>query len=394
MKSSGRVRLMEVAEVRFSNVDKLTQQDEFPVQLCNYMDVYRNARITDEIEFMEATATEREIEKFALRIGDVLVTKDSETAEDVAHAAVVAEDIPRLLCGYHLAMIRPFDDVLYGPYLAQLFENHHFRAQFIRMANGVTRFGLTVEAFEKAVVPLPSRIEQEYLAELFRNWDTAIEKTVQLIAAKSQRLSFLREHRLTKPKQSRRVKLNSVTHESTARNGKRLGRDAIMAVTKLIGMRPMREETIAAAISRYKVVKPNAFAYNPMRLNIGSIAMSSFNNDILVSPDYVVFECDDSKLLPGYLNHLRRTRLWATYFEAAGSGGVRIRIYYDDLGAFAFPLPPLAEQARDLAVFDAGVVEIETLERYLAALHKQKRGLMQKLLTGQWRISIPATKEV
>lgn len=386
MKEGGRVRLMDVAEVRFSNVDKLSQQDEFPVQLCNYMDVYRNTRITGQIEFMAATATEREIEKFALQIGDVLVTKDSETAEDIAHAAVVAEDIPALLCGYHLAMIRPFDDVLYGPYLAQLFRNHHFRVQFIRMANGVTRFGLTVEAFEKAVVPLPTRIEQEYLAELFGGWDAAIEKTEQLIAAKSQRLSYLREHRMTKSKQSKRVKLNSATHESTARNGKRLGRDTIMAVTKQVGMRPMRDETIAAAIDRYKVVKPNAFAYNPMRLNIGSIAMSSFENDVLVSPDYVVFECDAAKLLPGYLNHLRRTRLWASHFEAAGSGGVRIRIYYDDLGAFAFPLPPVPEQERVLAVLDAGVAEIEMLQRYLAALQKQKRGLMQKLLTGQWRL--------
>ena len=148
-----------------------------------------------------------------------------------------------------------------------------------------------------------------------------------------------------------------------------------------------RGQTIAAAIDRYKVVRPQAFAYNPMRLNIGSIAISSFDDDVLVSPDYVVFESDATKLLPGYLNHLRRTRFWASHFEAAGSGGVRIRIYYDDLAAFAFPLPPLTEQARLLAVLDTAVAEIATLERYLAALQKQKRGLMQKLLTGQWRVN-------
>ncbi|MBK8118668.1 MAG: hypothetical protein IPK39_05155 [Sulfuritalea sp.] len=71
------------------------------------------------------------------------------------------------------------------------------------------------------------------------------------------------------------------------------------------------------------MVRPQAFAYNPMRLNIGSIAISSFDDDILVSPDYVVFESDATKLLPGCLNHLRRTRFWASHFEAAGSG-VRI----------------------------------------------------------------------
>ncbi len=233
----------------------------------------------------------------------------------------------------------------------------------------------------------PPETERSAIADILFTWDAAIEKTEQLIVAKTRLISHLREEHLAKPKQSRRIKLKAATHESTARNGRRLGREAIMAVTKQVGMRPMREETIAAAIERYKVVRPQAFAYNPMRLNIGSIAISSFDDDVLVSPDYVVFECDMEKLLPGYLNHLRRTRLWASHFEAAGSGGVRIRIYYDDLGAFVFLLPSLAEQARVLAMLDAGVEEIETLERYLAALKTQKRGLMQKLLTGQWRVN-------
>jgi type I restriction enzyme S subunit len=252
--------------------------------------------------------------------------------------------------------------------------------------------GITRDDILKTRLGIPSIVEQQKIGQLLATWVEAIEKTERLIAAKNQRLRHLREHHQTKPKQFKRVKLNAVTFESTVRNGKRLGRAAIMAVAKQIGMRPMREETISAIIDRYKVVRPNAFAYNPMRINIGSIAMSSFDSDVLVSPDYVVFECNEAKLLPGYLNHLRHTRLWASHFEVAGSGGVRIRIYYDDLGAFTFPLPSLVEQRRVLNMLDVGATEIETLERYLETLKKQKRGLMQKLLTGHWRVNTKSKK--
>ena len=270
---------------------------------------------------------------------------------------------------------------------------HRFRATGeFTMSGSAGQKRVPAEFLRSYPIQLPPLSEQGRIVEIISAWDGAIAKTERLIAAKSLLLSHLREHHLTKPKRSKRIKLKAATRESTARNGKRLGREAIMAVTKQVGLRPMREETIAAAIDRYKVVRPQAFAYNPMRLNIGSIAISSFDDDVLVSPDYVVFECDAAMLLPGYLNHLRRTRLWASHFEAAGSGGVRIRIYYDDLGAFAFPIPPLAEQARVLAALDAAAAEIETLEHYLAALKQQKRGLMQKLLTGQWRVKAVETE--
>ena len=272
---------------------------------------------------------------------------------------------------------------------------HRFRATGeFTMSGSAGQKRVPAEFLRSYPIQLPLLGEQSRIIEFVSAWDSAIEKTRRVIAAKTLRLSHLREHHLTKPNQSGRIKLKTATRESTARNGKRLGREAIMAVTKQVGMRPMREETIAAAIDRYKVVRPKAFAYNPMRLNIGFIALSSFEDDVLVSPDYVVFECDDRKLLSGYLNHLRRTRLWAGHFEAAGSGGVRIRIYYDDLGAFNFPLLPVAEQQRVLSVLDAGVMEIETLERYLSALKTQKRGLMQKLLTGQWRVPVENDNEV
>ena len=77
-------KLKHIAQVESSNVDKKSHDDEMPVRLCNYTDVYYNDRITRALSFMEATATPREIARFSLHRGDILLTKDSEHWSDIA----------------------------------------------------------------------------------------------------------------------------------------------------------------------------------------------------------------------------------------------------------------------------------------------------------------------
>jgi type I restriction enzyme S subunit len=93
-------RIDNVADVLFSSVDKHTVEEEEPVRLCNYIDVYNNDRITRNIDFMEASAELREINRFQIQRGDVLSTKDSETPDDIAISALVDDDLPNVLCGY------------------------------------------------------------------------------------------------------------------------------------------------------------------------------------------------------------------------------------------------------------------------------------------------------
>lgn len=349
----------------------------------------------DLTEIKEINVPISQVERFGLQMNDVLLTEGGDF-DKLGRGCVWRNEIPGCVHQNHIFAVRVIKpEVMLPQFLACQIQSAHAKNYFLSCAKQTTNLAsINSSQIKELPVLLPPIDEQREMVHAGSIWDAAIQNTEHLIAAKNQLLSHLREHHLIKPKQSTQIKLKAATRESSARNGKRIGRDAIMAVTKQVGLRPMREETISATVDRYKVVRPNAFAYNPMRLNIGSIAISSFDDDVLVSPDYVVFECDEAQLLPGYLNHLRRTRLWASHFEAAGSGGVRIRIYYDDLGAFAFALPPVAEQARVLAVLDAGVAEIEVLGHYLAALKTQKRGLMQKLLTGQWRVTVPASMKV
>lgn len=154
-------RLKYVAQVRFSGVDKKTIEGENDVLLCNYVDVYKNDFIDNKIEFMKATATNNEIDRFTIKKDDVIATKDSESPYEIALPALVNQEFENVVCGYHLALIRADNKEITGEFLFRLFQASSFNSQFIVQANGITRFGLGVDAFTNAMVPIPSIEEQK-----------------------------------------------------------------------------------------------------------------------------------------------------------------------------------------------------------------------------------------
>ncbi len=178
-------RLKFVARVQSSNVDKKSFADEIPVRLCNYVDVYKHEFIDDSISFMNATATEAEIEKFILNEDDVLITKDSETPDDIANPALVVKDFKSVICGYHLAQIKPDKIELSGKYLFRLFQSPKFNSYFEVSANGITRFGLPLDSITDVLVSLPPLDEQsaigDYLNEKTAQIDSLIKNKLRLI---------------------------------------------------------------------------------------------------------------------------------------------------------------------------------------------------------------------
>lgn len=145
----GVARLKAAAHVIPSNVDKHSKPEEQPIKLCNYTDVYYNDLITCNLNFMGATASAGEIAKFALAPGDVVITKDSETADDIAVPAFVAEPLPGVICGYHLALVRARQGT-YGRYLHYLFHARYLRSYFEVQARGLTRVGISQSALGNA----------------------------------------------------------------------------------------------------------------------------------------------------------------------------------------------------------------------------------------------------
>ena len=195
--------LNKVAKVIVSNVDKKSTSAEQPIRLCNYMDVYRSDRIEADMDFMTATATVDQTRKFGLRVGDILITKDSETPEDIAVPSYVASTAPDLVCGYHLAIIRPKKGCD-GQFLKYYFEYPHTRYFFATRANGATRFGLTIDAIETAPITLPGYEEQQRIAAVIAAAEQEIDRLKSIAAALREEKSALMQQLLTG---KRRVKV-------------------------------------------------------------------------------------------------------------------------------------------------------------------------------------------
>ena len=184
-------RLKFIASTKFSNVDKHAKEEEQPVSLCNYVDVYYNDFIDSNMDFMQATATNDEIRKFALNKGDVIVTKDSESWDDIAIPAYVKEDMHGVLCGYHLAIIQANQNIC-GEYIFWSFLSQIINYQFQVSATGVTRYGLGKGSIDNAMFFVPSKKEQHQIANYLDKKTTEIDGLINKIESA---IAKLREYR-------------------------------------------------------------------------------------------------------------------------------------------------------------------------------------------------------
>ena len=189
--------LCKMAEIIVSPVDKKTEPNEFSVELCNYTDVYYNHQITQKINFMRATATKAEIEKYTLQKGDVLITKDSETPGDIAVPALVSENLNGVVCGYHLAIIRPNNSCVDSAFLNYLFSMQKTRYYFFTLATGATRFGLSVGAINHAHFNIPNIDEQVKIATVLSATDQEIQTLQSQLDGLKQEKKALMQQLLT-----------------------------------------------------------------------------------------------------------------------------------------------------------------------------------------------------
>lgn len=168
----------DLADVKLSNVDKKVTEGEREVKLCNYTDVYKSTFINSEkaVNFMIASCTENEYEKFVLRRGQVAITKDSEKKDDIGISAYISQDFDDVVLGYHLALITPKDDKLDGCFLNYWFNTSQAKRYFENNAGGSgQRFTLPLEIIKGIKIYLPDLPTQRKIASVLTALDHKIE---------------------------------------------------------------------------------------------------------------------------------------------------------------------------------------------------------------------------
>lgn len=176
--------LKSCCHIELSSIDKKSKPNEKEVKLCNFTDVYYNWNIYPKMVdgFMTATASDNNIKLLTLKKGDVVITKDSETRDDIGMSAYVYDDLSNTVLGYHCALIRP-SSLLDGAYLNAYLNSSLGRKYFENQASGSgQRYTLAKESIGSIKIPVLSIKSQEKIGAIFNNIDLKICNNTKSIA--------------------------------------------------------------------------------------------------------------------------------------------------------------------------------------------------------------------
>lgn len=340
-------------------------------------------------------------ERYKLRAGDVLFTEGGDF-DKLGRGTVWNGQIANCLHQNHVFAVRP-DPKLLPEYLAALASSPAGRRYFQLSSKQSTNLASINSSQLKAFpLPLPPLEEQRLIAAVLRTWDEAIDAADRLRIAGAKRASFVSSRMYSPTRSIGGVQpqkgwipcsLGQAFTERTDRNGDMVANDVVT-----VGKYRIRKQadhfsrSVASKdLAPYWTISPGDFVYDPMSAYYGALGRYEGSRDGLVSPAYRVIRLADH-INPEFMVGLLKCHHIRFQLDALSSQGNKLgkrrSLQREAFESVEFFLPPPQEQKRIadvIADFSSGVV---ATERYSAALRQQKRGLMQKLLTGEWRTNV------
>ena len=185
----------------------------------------------------------------------------------------------------------------------------------------------------------------------------------------------------------KRLELGELIQKNTLKN-KKLKYSLVQSVSNKFGFinqnQYFENRRIASKeTSNYYIIKKGDFAYNPSRINVGSLAYKSDNEISIISPLYVSFRANKELLDDIFLLNWFSTEDFSLQMQNSTRGGVRDTLNYDSLIKINISIPPLEEQAKIADCLSSLDDVIAAQTRKLMLLKKHKKGLLQQLFPAE-----------
>ncbi len=268
------------------------------------------------------------------------------------------------------------EDIVIPEYFFMLFlskEKDRFGAF---CSDGSIRSNLDWERFVDFNITLPSIEQQRKYVDVY----LALQNNLAAYQSKVEELKLVCDGYIEELRRKMKSeKIGTYINECNTRNDN-LCVSKVQGVESSGNFAETRANTNGIDFHNYKIVKPNQFAYNPSRINLGSIALrNEFDGKCIVSPMYVVFEViDTEKLMPDYLLlWLSRSEFFrSTSFYASGS--VRDTFGFDNMNDVEIPIPDISVQ-REIVNIHKCYIE---RQRIAEALKEQLKKICPVLIRG------------
>lgn len=360
---------------------------------------------------------EKTLEDYALKDGD-LVFNRTNSLDLVGKTGIFYGSEPVVFASYLVRFqldTKKADSRFIALWFATSGAAHRLRCL---ATPGVSQSNINPTTLKLAMqVPLPPLPEQRKIADILSTWDEALTQLDALIEAQERRKKALMQQLLTGrrrlkgfdqskgktasdrfgiyPADWKRVRLGEITNEVPTKNAD--GTDLpVLSCTKHRGLVLSQEyfgkRVYAEDTSGYRLVQRGEFAYATNHIEEGSIGYQNICDAGLVSPIYTVFKTTEA-VDDSYLFRVLKSPLLIHFYQINTSASVDRRgsLRYDEFARIYIWLPSKAEQKAIAQVFDTADQQLTLLRTQRTALDQQKRGLMQRLLTGKLRVKTTQT---
>lgn len=343
-------------------------------------------------------------EDYNIRLGDYLANGDviiSDTAEDytVGKATeIIGVSDEKVVAGLHTMAYRPYSSRFASCFLGYYINSSFYRKQLFSQIQGIKVCSISKSGFSNTSVCIPSILEQQKIVEILRTWDEAIEKQTKLIKALEKRKQALMQRLLSGRTRLpgftgewKHIRIENIANEYSIRNHEQSNL-TVLSCTKYNGLVSSLDyfgkQIYSNDLSSYKLVPKNHFAYATNHIDEGSIGYQSDYDEALISPMYTVFRTNNKIVNDNYMCMLLKTDYMIYKYKSLMEGSIDRRggLHWKSFASIEVKLPLLEEQIAIANILVSADDEIKRHNTKLSQLRKQKRGLMQQLLTGKKRV--------